>query len=106
MSVFSPYLHFFCQVNQTYFNFTRRKQESELSELGNLVARLQSTLDDRDLDEQARITPALEALEKAREENIRLSSRLEEVLNKNTQLSDDLNKTKVSFDSILVCRIS
>ena len=64
-------------------------------ELTNAVARLQSSLDQRDLDEQCRISPALEALERAREENIRLSNAIEEAMKKNEKLKDDLDKNKV-----------
>jgi len=69
--------------------------EREVNELSNTVARLQSTLDQRDLDEQSRISPALVALERAREENLRLTSSLEDVLKKNEQLKEDLDKNKV-----------
>ena len=66
-----------------------------MTELSNTVARLQSSLDQRDLDEQSRISPALEALERAREENIRLTRSLEDVLKKNDLLKEDLEKNKV-----------
>ena len=69
--------------------------EREVTELSNTVARLQSSLDQRDLDEQSRISPALEALERAREENIRLTRSLEDVLKKNDLLKEDLEKNKV-----------
>ena len=69
--------------------------EDKIIEAESVISKLQSALDQRDEDEQSRISPALDALEKARQENLRLSSSLEDALKKNEQLKEDLNKNMV-----------
>lgn len=53
-------------------------------------------------NEEARITPVLEALEKTRQENLHLSSSLDEVLETNTRMKSDLEKLKVILDFLVM----
>ncbi|CAK8686857.1 unnamed protein product [Clavelina lepadiformis] len=76
----------------------RNKLDQEANDLRAQVARLQTSLEDRDTDEQSRLTPALEALEKARHDNVRLANSLDDVMNANTALKQDLEKCKIDLE--------
>ena len=55
---------------------------------------MQSALDARDAEEQSRIAPALDALERAKEENMRLTASLEDAIKRKEDVEAALDKHK------------
>uniref|UniRef100_H2ZD61 Uncharacterized protein n=1 Tax=Ciona savignyi TaxID=51511 RepID=H2ZD61_CIOSA len=72
--------------------------EHQIHNLQSEISKLEAQCHDRDSSEQARIAPALEALERARHDNVRLTASLDEVLRTNTQMKDELDKCKMDLD--------
>ncbi|XP_078482671.1 myoplasmin-C1 [Ciona intestinalis] len=72
--------------------------EHQVHILNTEIAKLESTSHNRDAVEQSRIAPALEALERARHDNVRLAASLDDVLRTNAQLKDDLDKCKTDLE--------
>lgn len=75
--------------------FCREANLKQIQSMRNEITKLQTHLEESNANEQARITPVLEALEKTRQENEALARSLDEVLKANAFLKDELRKLQV-----------
>ena len=78
-----------------FFSNRRNKHHREMQVLQTHAENLESQVYERDTDEQSRIAPALEALERARVENARLADSLEEAISSNAHLKQEVDRLKV-----------
>nr|CAB3228201.1 myoplasmin-C1 [Phallusia mammillata] len=76
----------------------REKCHHQLNDFQTTITHLETQLHERDADEHARISPALNALEQARHENVRLAGSLDDVLHTNAQLKEDLDKYRTDLE--------